>query len=455
MPTEGISILNHRAFTKKAINISIDTTIFALLLLQLSCNAVSNKVQPVKDSIPLLILPAASALPATQVNRLRNACTTWYDSVFRPTGFNGGMLVARKGNIICERYHGTGHIPGTDSINVNTSLHIASTSKTFTAMAVLKLWQDGKLGLDDEFSKYFPPFNYPGVTIRSLLDHRSGLPNYLYFMETLGWDKTKMVTNEDVLNYLVTRKKEMKNISTPNIHFTYCNTNYALLALLIEKITGTKFAQYLNKIFFTPLQMKNTFVCIMTDTVKVNPSYDWRGRIIPFGFLDAVYGDKNIYTTPRDMMTWDRALNSGLIFSPATLQQAFTPYSNEKRGIRNYGLGWRMNIYPDGRKIIYHNGWWHGSNASFIRLLQDSVTIIVIGNKFNRKIYHAKSMAVIFDEYYYNGDDEDIENNKFPDSLNDTRSGTSLLHSIKRSTGKSLTGRVKKGKRESHQHRRR
>jgi len=145
--------------------------------------------------------------------------------------------------------------------------------------------------------------------------------------------------------------------------------------------------------------MNSTFVFDTSKITTVNPSYEWNGRLMPFNFLDAVYGDKNIYTTPTDLLIWDRALSSGKIFSQKTLDEAFTPYSNEKPGIRNYGLGWRMNIYPNGKKMIYHNGWWHGNNASFIRLIEDSATIIVVGNKFNRGIYHAKDLAALFGDY--------------------------------------------------------
>ena len=96
-------------------------------------------------------------------------------------------------------------------------------------------------------------------------------------------------------------------------------------------------------------------------------------------------------------MKWDQALYTNQIFTKETLEEAFTPYSNEKPGIRNYGYGWRMNVYPDGKKVIYHNGWWHGSNTVFIRMIQDSVTIIVLGNKYNRSIYQSKEMSEIFD----------------------------------------------------------
>jgi CubicO group peptidase (beta-lactamase class C family) len=172
-----------------------------------------------------------------------------------------------------------------------------------------------------------------------------------------------------------------------------------LLALLIEKVTGEKYAAFLAKTFLVPLGMQHTFVFDTAKLASVIPSYDWRNRLMSFNFLDAVYGDKNIYTTPRDLLIWDRALRSGKFFTAATLEQAYAPYSNEKAGIRNYGLGWRMNNYPSGKKMIYHNGWWHGNNAAFVRLLADTVTIIVVSNKFNRAVYHAKEMASVFGNY--------------------------------------------------------
>ena len=372
---------------------------FSTAFLLSSCNGAAKQVTKKNADSIIVELPAPSAISNGEIERYRPVCKTWFDTVLKNRGFDGGIIVAKKGNIVFEEYSGTGHAGGKDTVTATTPFHIASVSKTFTAMATLKFWQDDKLNLDDELSKYFPAFNYPGVTIRTLLNHRSGLPNYVYFMETLGWDKKTYIQNEDVLNYLVTRKTELTNIAQPNTHFTYCNTNYALLALLLEKLSGTKFPVLLQQMFFTPLQMKNTFVFDTGMIKKVNPSYDWRGRIMPFNFLDAVYGDKNIYTTPRDILIWDRALSSGKIFTQKTLDEAFAPYSNEKPGVRNYGLGWRMNIYPNGKKMIYHNGWWHGNNASFIRLIQDSATIIVVSNKFNRGVYHAKDMAGLFGDY--------------------------------------------------------
>lgn len=378
----------------------VSSLVFLMVLMLASCggNNASKQVTVI-NAADSLLPPAPIPISANAQQFFYKGCKDWYDSALVRAGFNGGIIVAKNGNIVFEAYKGTGHLPGKDTITANTPFHIASVSKTFTAMAVLKLWQDGKLNIDDEFSKYFPAFNFPGVTIRTLLNHRSGLPNYVYFMEQLGWDKSKFISNQDVLNVMVNRKAELTNISSANTHFTYCNTNYALLALLIEKVSGFKYPVFLANTFFAPLGMQHTFVFDTSMQLKVCPSYDWRGRLEAFNFLDAVYGDKNIYTTARELLIWDRALTSGKFFSKATLEQAYAPYSNEKSGVRNYGLGWRMNIYPSGKKMIYHNGWWHGNNASFVRLLADSATIIVVGNKFNKNIYHAKDMAAIFGTY--------------------------------------------------------
>ena len=163
--------------------------------------------------------------------------------------------------------------------------------------------------------------------------------------------------------------------------------------------------------------MKNTFVYGSSDSGKVTLSYDWRGQVINMNFLDLVYGDKNVYSTPRDLLIWDRALTSGQLFTEKTLAEAYAPYSNEKPGIRNYGLGWRMNIYPSGKKMIYHNGWWHGNNAAFIRLIQDSATIIVLGNKENHAIYHAKDLSNIFGNYFDDGGDDEAETRKSQEQL--------------------------------------
>ena len=368
-----------------------------------SCSSHSVKAKViVKDTS--YVAPEPGKIAKNEFNLYRTEVKDFYENKLLRTGFNGAILVAKKGQVIFEDYHGYYNLKKKDSLTRHSAFHIASVSKTFTAMATLKLAQMGKLSLDDDVKKFFGAFPYDNVKVKDLLSHRSGLPNYLYFMDKLGWDTKQHVTNKDVLDYLIKFKPPA---TKPNTHFTYCNTNYALLGLIIEKASGESYADFLQKYFFTPLHMNDTYVWNLNDSATAMPSYDYRGRQEAFAFLDCGYGDKNIYSTPEDLLKWDQALYTNQILSKEMLEKAYTPYSNEKPGIRNYGYGWRMNVYPDGRKIIYHNGWWHGNNAVFIRMIQDSVTIIVLGNKYNRNIYQAKEMEKYFDGADFSPNDED------------------------------------------------
>jgi CubicO group peptidase (beta-lactamase class C family) len=390
---------------------------FRLLILSstlafFSCNSGGSKkdAHAPADSIKTIALPAAKELSAEEKNKLHNECEAWYDTILRNTGFNGGMLVAKGGTVVYERYKGVVRLGGKDSVDAQTPFHIASVSKTITGMATLQLWQEGKIALDDEYSKYFPTFNYPGVTIRTLLNHRSGLPNYLYFMDKLWPDKKVHVKNQDIYDYLVNRKADMENIARPDSRFSYCNTNFALLALLIEKVSGQSFPVYIHDHIFAPLQMNNSFVYTPDRSNTIPPNYDWRGREIPLMFLDDVYGDKNVYSTPHDLLKWDRGLVSGQMFTPQTLAEAYKPYSNEKEGVKNYGLGWRMDNFPNGKKMIFHNGWWHGNNAAFLRLFDEDATIIVVNSRYTSATYKAKYLINNFAHYFDKVAEDDSEN---------------------------------------------
>ena len=181
------------------------------------------------------------------------------------------FLVAKKGEIIFEKYNGYGHLGQKDPLTENSALHLASVSKTFTAMATLKLWEEGKLQINDEVSAYLTGFPYKGVTIKTLLNHRSGLPNYVHVMEQLGWNKKKIVTNPDVLQFLIEKKKNLQ-VGAPDRSFHYCNTNYALLALIIEKVSGVPYPQFIYENFFAPLGMTNSYVFTMSDSARALPS---------------------------------------------------------------------------------------------------------------------------------------------------------------------------------------
>lgn len=320
---------------------------------------------------------------------------------------NGSVLVARKGQVLYEHYAGFANPRGYgDSITANTPFHLASVSKTFTAMAVLKLWDEGKLNIDDPVSNYLTGFPCAGVTVKMLLNHRSGIPKYDHYMGNLGWNRRKIMNNQDVLDFLIANRKKIP-IGRPDRGFSYSNTNYALLALIIEKVSGQFYGDFLKNTFFDSLGMRDTYVYTRADSARSLPSYYYNGRQYAFDFLDMVYGDKNIYSTPRDLVKWDQALHNGRMFKQSTLEAAYTPYSNEKAGTHNYGLGWRMYVLKNGKKLIYHTGWWHGNRTIFVRLIDEDVTIVALCNNDSRNIYSAKEMADYFGDYMQHTDRDD------------------------------------------------
>ena len=351
--------------------------------------------KPVNDS--LSPSPVTNTLTKAEFNHYASTSRHFFDSLFM-RGFNGTVLVAKDGQVIYERYSGFKNVrQKKDSINARTPFHLASVSKTFTGMAVLKLWEEGKLDIHDEVSKYLAGFP-AGVTIKNLLSQRSGLSNYVHFMDQSGWDKKKFLTNADLLQYIVNNKEKVQRVM-PGRHFEYSNTNYAMLALIIEKVSGQSYAEYMSKTFFGPLKMEDTYVFSLSDTSRSMKSYKITGRPYPLEFLDVVYGDKNIYSTTHDLMKWDIALRSGILFKKTTLDSAYTPYSLEKPGKRNYGLGWRMLCIPNGKKLIYHNGWWHGNRTVFLRMPEEGATIITLCNNDNKKVYASKQLCDLFGNY--------------------------------------------------------
>ncbi|MFB6456024.1 serine hydrolase domain-containing protein [Chitinophaga sp. Hz27] len=341
-------------------------------------------------TIGLTAAEREAILNSPRTAQIQQELNYFYNNKFLRTGFNGAMIVARKGVIIFEKYHGLENFRTKTPIVDSSSFQMASVSKTFTGAAVLFLADRDKLSLDDHLQKFFPDFPYKGITIRMLLSHRSGLPNYLYFCDSLWKEPSRYMTNDEVIQLMIKHKPPIQH--QPGTHFQYCNTNYMLLASIIEKVTGEKYAAFMQDSIFKPLQMHNTFVYDPSSPVRAHQtqSHKYNGQPEPDTYFDGVMGDKGIYSSAQDMLKWDQALYSGHFLKPETLKAAYTPYSHEKPGVRNYGLGWRLMVYPDSTKnIVYHNGWWHGNNTVFYRFVQDSTTLIILGNKYNRAIYQA------------------------------------------------------------------
>ncbi len=305
----------------------------------------------------------------------------------------------KNGQIIYEKYDGYAD-KGNNILNSpEIPLHIASVTKVLTAAAILKLVDTKKIELDQKVNTILKDFPYPDVTIRTLLNHRSGMKKYNYFCDDkANWGRDKTLTNKDLLEVIITKKIPLE--TKTDTHFSYNNTNYAMLALIIEKVTGMRYRVAMKKMIFEPLGMENTYVLDEESPKDAGtPSYRYNYQKFPFDFLDAVYGDKNIYSTPRDLLKFDLARNAPNFLSKELQNELWKGYSYESKGIKNYGLGIRIREWDTGQTLYYHNGWWHGNTSCYINLRKENAVIIALSNKFTRKTFQIKNLSALFGDY--------------------------------------------------------
>lgn len=371
-----------------------------LAILSASCSSSETKKQRAelkqreKDSLLLRYDPAdADARLDAFMQRLH-----------RRSGFNGNVLIAKNGRILYQHCFGWADYLRKDSLKITSQFELASVSKPLTATGILRLWEDGKIRLDQTVDEFFPDFPYPGVTVKHLLTHRSGLTNYLYFTDKREiWpDQQKGMSNMDVMRLLAQHKPA--RYGEPGGRFFYNNTNYMILAAIIEKVTGQDFGVYMQEAVFRPAGMKNTAVYskavyekIPTDVVGHDRV--WRRSVVQ-NFQDGPVGDKGIYSTVQDLYLFDRALRDGRLLRPETLDSAYAGHSTPVKTVFNYGFGWRT-FDPGNHKVVYHTGWWHGFRNLYIRDLKEDITIVLLTNLANGsllnldELYHLLDMPVI------------------------------------------------------------
>lgn len=312
------------------------------------------------------------------------------DSFYRiqvRAGFNGSVLIGQHGKIIYERYFGYGNKETSVKLQPASSCQLASISKTFTGTAVLYLHQHNYLNIDDPVQTYLPEFPYENITVKMLLNHRAGLLDYQKWPAKYINNQTALISNDYVLQVMAKYKPALE--FRPGTRFKYSNSNYAILASIIERVTEMKYGEFMHQYIFSPLGMENTFVYYPSQGLPALATFNYRHNWTrwPNNFADGVVGDKGIFSTPRDMYRWDQSFYQNKLLSNEMLAAAYQPYSFEKPGDRNYGLGWRMMNCNSANKIIYHNGWWHGNNTLFYRFIRENLTFIVLGNKYNNGIY--------------------------------------------------------------------
>ena len=371
-----------------------------LVLIIVSCKESTTTPAPKKEIVIKEPFEVEFSKVSKKYKKEKQAeISNFYNETIKKNKFSGGFLVAKNGEILFENYNGFANYKTKKEVTATTPLHLASVSKVLTAAVVMRLYDEKKLDINQNIKTYFPNFPHDGVTIKTLLNHRSGIPNYAYFTEPDNiWGRKKILHNEDIIDLLCTKNIPMEY--RPDTRFSYCNTNYVLLALIIEKVTKLPYPEAMKQLLFEPLKMQNTFVFEyeqQKDTVSLSYKSNWHA--IPFDQFDAVYGDKNIYSTPQDLLKFDLASYSENFFSKKLKEEIFKGYSYERPGVKNYGLGIRLNEWDNYNTLCYHNGWWHGSTTSYITLKKDTVTMIALSNNYNKKVYQLKKLSSVFGEY--------------------------------------------------------
>jgi CubicO group peptidase (beta-lactamase class C family) len=366
-----------------------------------------------RSSVLILVTIFFALLSYAQTNRA--VIDNYFNKVNELQQLNGNMLLASDGRIIYQRSLGYADIPARKTNNPDSRYNLASISKVFTATAILQLKEKRKLSLDDALVKWLPDFPYTAVKIRHLLTHTSGIADFELFEDLIRKYPDTIITNQNIIPELKKRRQGL--YFTPGDKYEYCNTAYSLLAMVVEKVSGMAFPQYLNKYIFRPAGMTDTYVYIqaiasnrhdprqVTMQVKKHPFYDTAyvsvDSVRQYKYThyncSGLIGQSNIISTTKDLLLFDKAYFGGKLLKPATMAEAFTPVklnngeiyytrhmdTMEGEGTMSYGLGWEVFEQPAYGKSVGHGGFKFGLATFYYRNLQQNQTIIAFDNAPN------------------------------------------------------------------------
>ena len=335
-----------------------------------------NKTTEIIDSVKISFKVLENDNRGKKIN-------AFFEKKFSRNQFNGNILFAENGNIITQKSYGYSNLRKKEPLTKEHSFQLASVSKPFTSIAILQLIENNKINLKDTIQEFFPEFPYQGITIHQLLSHRSGMSQYTHFCDapdSIWPDKSITINNQDVIN-IISRIVPLINYK-PDYKYYYCNTNYLILASIVEQVSGLSFKQYVKKYIFEPSGMFNSAIYDRTnfeDLVLPVQGYEnktpWEDV-----YLNGVVGDKGVYSTTEDILKFDRALEKNILISDSLKKLAFTKMNLERKGNKNYGYGFRLKEHEKYGKIVYHTGWWKGFRSYFVKVLDKNQTIIVLNN---------------------------------------------------------------------------
>jgi len=335
-------------------------------------------------------------LGKAKVEKRTSMARHFFTELSRNQGLNGVVLYAEGGQVLLEEAYGWRRLDRRrDSLKVTDQLQLGSVSKMFTAEAIMLLHSQGKLDYDDSLKQYIPEFPYEGITIRHLLNHRSGLSRYETLCDEQWPSRAVPMSNEDVIRLYETCRPEPYN--PPDVTFHYTNVNYMLLASVVERITGRHFEDFMEESVFKPLGMTHSYIYSLRGVDRLNTYIDTevqgydltrRGpRRVEDDYLNGVLGDKMMYSTVEDLYKFSVALDNGSFLSDSIQQEAFVAGSPDWKQGENYGFGWRLSeSHPE---TVFHFGWWKGYRSFFIRDLGHGRTLIVLTNTDNGAVGEA------------------------------------------------------------------
>ena len=311
-----------------------------------------------------------------------------FTNLKKKTTFNGTVLFAEKGRIVLEKSYGVKDLSKRKGeIKTDDVFQLSSVSKMFTAEAVMILYSRGLLDYDVDIKEYIPEFPYEGITTRMLLTHRSGLSRYESLADR-NWSNKKIpFTNDDMIKCYIKYKPDP--YFKPDNGFHYCNVNYALLASIVERVSGKSFVDFMREELFDVVGMDDSYIYDMpTDTMVslylpncIQGYYVGRKRPrrAQNEYLNGVKGDKIMFSNVEDMYRFRVAIDYGLLMPDSVQAEAFKPgspkYSKRKD---NYGFGWRIS--RKHQNCFYHFGWWKGYRSFFFRDDTNDRTLIVLTN---------------------------------------------------------------------------
>jgi len=333
----------------------------------------------------------------------------WLDHLSLKEEFNGAILIAKDGRVDLMKAYGFSDLERTKRLTKKSSFRLASVSKQFTAMAIMILKEQGKLYFDDPVLNYLTNFPYPDVTIRHLLTHTSGLPDYeklvlqldnklstKYFYRT-GQSKENItyegepslykehhyiLSMEDVLELVIENREKRKFMAGEK--FKYSNTGYVLLAYIVEKISGQTFESFMDQQIFIPLSMKNSSVWnLNTAAGKLEDRVQGtnNNKLNDFTWMDGIAGDGAVFICIEDFMKWDRSLANYTIVSDTTFQEAVTPFITSAGDTSYYGFGWSLS---ENGSDMAHAGAWVGALTYIYRNPENGLLFVLLDSSTNQ-----------------------------------------------------------------------